>query len=150
MAPRTASRTRSSSAAAASESASTASVIGSQAAVAQLAEPLELEGAQRRQLRCRQHAAMVVEHEARQDRAVVHQPAAGAEHVVAGADQPVGLDHHAADRHLVDHLGRIRRQPQHVAILDQQRVRHAHLLRQALVRVQVARLAVHRHRDLAA
>ena len=79
---------------------------------------------------------------------MVHQPAAGAEQVVAGADQAVGLEHHAADRHLVDHLGRAGRQAQHVAVLDQHRVRHAHLLRQALVRVQVARLAMHRHRDL--
>ena len=51
-------------------------------------------------------------------------------------------------RHLVDDGRRSGCEPDHVAVLDQQRVLHTHLLRQPLVGVQMAGLTMDRHGDL--
>ena len=111
---------------------------------------LEADRAEGRELRRREQRAVAVEHQADQDRAVGHQAPAGAEQIVAGGDQAVVLEHQAAGRHLVDDLGRRRRQAHHVAVPDLEHLRHAERARERQVLVQMARLAMHRDRDLRA
>ena len=111
-----------------------------------------LDRAQGRELRLGQHAALVVEDEADHDGAVVHQPAAGAEQVVARRStkpsastttlRPTGTWSITSGS-----SGASRSRSPFSTIMI---VRHAQPLGEALVGLEMARLAVDRDRDLAA
>ena len=67
-----------------------------------------------------------------------------------GVDEHAAIGDEAAKEHVVDDLGRPRREAQQVAVLDHHRLRHLERAGEAHVLDEVARLAVHGHRDLGA
>ena len=77
-----------------------------------------------------------------------HQAPPGPIQIVAGREQVAVFEHQPSGRHLVEDLRRAWRQAHQVAVAHLERLRHLEPARQRQVLVQVARLAVHRDRDL--